>query len=118
VVQSRGNEVERPGRALRDLESGPRWSSSSVLDRSKGHDVAVQLESMDDTGLEEWGDEGCPCSSGDLECDCANRLLTVMRGSGVRLDLEITRGAPSSLSLWHLRKQISNDRFLSLISDL
>jgi hypothetical protein len=68
VVQSRGNEVERPGRALRDFESGPRWSSLSVLDRSKGHDVSVQLNPMDETGLVEWGAKGCPCSSGVRLC--------------------------------------------------
>lgn len=67
MVQSRGNEVERPDRALGDFESGPRWSSSFVLDRSKGHDISVQLESMKETGPVNR-DEDCSCSSGVRLC--------------------------------------------------
>jgi hypothetical protein len=47
-------------------------------------------------------------------------VQTVMRGSG--LDLEITRGVPSSVSVCvacaEANRTRSNDRFLSLISDL
>jgi hypothetical protein len=108
VVQSRGNEVERPDRALGDFESGPRWSSSSVLDRSKGHDVSVQLESMKVTGLVEWG-QGMSMFIWHLVCK-----QTVDGYERVRLDLEITRGVPSSLCLYGTcgsKSHISHDRF-------
>ena len=66
---------------------------------------------MDKTGPVNW-DEGCPCSSG------VQTEQTFDGYEKVGLDLEITRGVPSSLSLSVARAEAnltrSNDRFLSL----